>query len=786
VLSKLLRELLEVAAPPALPAGTEIGRFELGRVLGSGAFGVVYEARDRVLGRSVAFKLVRPGSASGADQLVREAGTVARLAHPNIVSLFDFGRSEHGPYLVLELLRGQTLSRRIGEKPLATLEAVRIARDVARGLAHAHAEGVCHRDLKPDNVFLTEAGPVKVLDFGLAHALGHERLAGGTPRYMAPEQWRGGREDERTDLFALGVMLHRMLTGRYPFPDDEGCWVERSEPAPPLDVPGVPELGVLVARMLERDPARRPGDAEVVDALERAVDELGGGRRRQARLLLVALPAAALLALLGLGTGAAVMGRSQPGGPSVAVLPFADLSPGGDQAYLSDGVAEEILTALARVEGLQVGGRTSSFSIRGRDLEPDAVGRRLGVDHLLQGSVRRSGSRLRIAAELVRAGSGERLWRHSFDRDDADLFAVQEEIAQAVVEALRVRLLPGQAPLVQGSRAVDPEVHRLFLLARYLVARSNPADARTAIQVLQQALKLDPAYVDARALLAYATWSRADMGPLEEREAADAAFDPRLAGEAALREAEELGRIAPDHAETRWMRAFFRSCISWNWAGAVEDYERALELAPGDSRLRLHYAGLLAVTGRLAEAQALARRVAAQDPLHGDVYRWLGVFQAAAGDAAGAAATLRRGLEVAPEHAQLQRELGYALLLAGRPEDALALFDRHPVAWMRDVGLALAHHRLGHDRESRQALGRLLALDQHAHLAPGYQIAEVYAWRGETDEAFRWLERGLADRDSGMNYLLFDPLLRGLRGDPRYRDLVRRMGLPAERILAAR
>jgi len=268
-LSALLRDLARdevsgggrdrVAAPTP---GVVIGRFELVRELGRGGFGIVYEARDTELGRTVAFKVVRPGRQTGLreERLLREAEVVARLSHPNIVTVFDVGRCEYGPYLILEFLGGQSLAQRLRQGPLTTAEALRIGTEVARGLAHAHAHGVVHRDLTPSNVFLCDDGRVKVLDLGLAHVFGRRRVDGGTPGFMAPEQAGGAPEDERTDVFALGVLLHRMLAGQLPYPDSP----PRSGQAPDLVVPGIPLLGALVARMLDADPVNRPRDAEGV------------------------------------------------------------------------------------------------------------------------------------------------------------------------------------------------------------------------------------------------------------------------------------------------------------------------------------------------------------------------------------------------------------------------------------------------------------------------------------------------------------------------------------------
>ena len=290
--SRLLEELAE--APPSdvgdgwkkwLAPGVVVGRFELVREIGRGGFGVVWEAVDRESGRRVAFKAVRPGGKGGVREarLLQEAEVSARLSHPGIVSLLDVGRSSHGPYLVLELLRGWTLASRLDYGALLPAEALRVGAATAAAVAHAHAHGVVHRDLKPANVFLCEDGGVKVLDFGLAHAFGHRRADGGTPAYMAPEQRRGAPEDERTDVFALGVMLHRMLAGELPFPDLAGRSVEGPEPAPALEVVGAPSLGPLLSKMLEKDPVRRPRDAgAVLPGIEAAREELARAPARVA------------------------------------------------------------------------------------------------------------------------------------------------------------------------------------------------------------------------------------------------------------------------------------------------------------------------------------------------------------------------------------------------------------------------------------------------------------------------------------------------------------------------
>lgn len=446
-----------------LRPGDVVGRFEVVGELGRGGFGVVYQARDRDLLRPVALKLLRPGlhGTLGEDRLLREAEAAARLSHPNVVTLFDAGRSEHGPFLVMELLRGQTLSARLQQGPLSTDEALRIGLAIAHGLAHAHAEGIVHRDLKPANVFLTEGGGVKILDLGMAYAFGQRRLEGGTPGAMAPEQERGAPQDERTDVYALGAILAWMLTGR---PTSRGSAQGAALAGP--NVPGHRGLAPLLSALLQPDPVDRPRNAGVVvEALEALLGEEadqapvpGPGRApggSQAGLVprwrpgWTALAALLVLGALGLGL-AGWLARHPAAGPdgavrgagAVGVLPFEDVSPSHDQAQVAKALSDGLRAALGRVEGLRVPGPFEHPSLEARPPLLADLGRALGVEAVLEGSVRRSGSRIRITARVLDVASGYQRWTETYDRTLDELPAVEEEIARAVAGALGLRPSP--------------------------------------------------------------------------------------------------------------------------------------------------------------------------------------------------------------------------------------------------------------------------------------------------------------------------------------------------------
>ncbi len=785
----------EGTGPAPLLPGASVGRYEIVRELGRGAFGVLHEARDRELGRSVALKLVRPGrSGVGEAQLAREAEAIARLSHPNLVTLHDIGQSEHGPYLVFELLHGETLQERLDRGPVPVREAVRLALEVARGLAYAHAEGVVHRDLKPSNVFVTAKGQVKLLDFGMAHAFGRKRVSGGTPAYMAPEQWEGDPEDERTDVFALGVMLYRMLSGEHPFPEQEGKWSSGPAEAPRLLVAGAPDLEELVSRMLSKAPKGRPRDGgEVLAALERIAGSLPAGepagslavrplrrkttladlwaellRRRVLGGLVVGIGLAA--ALPGVGWYAWKRGREAAApapaasGPSIAVLPFADLSPNHDQDYFSDGVAEEILNALTQVQGLKVIGRTSSFSFKGKRDDLRAIGQRLGVAAVLEGSVRKAGNRVRITAQLVDVGDGYHRWSQSFDRDLTDIFAVQEEIARSVVDALKVRLLPGRGLGAVARRATNPEAYVQYLLGKQLFSRQSLGPA---IAAYAKALQLDPQYAPAHAALAYA------VVHFEEFDEAFARAGPHH--EEALAAAEKSVALARDQPEGYAARGMVRAVGRHDWDGALADLEHGVALNPGNADARRLRGLILASLGRLSEAIAATREATELDPLSSIAWNNLGWLYNATGELGLAREALQRSLALQPQQAFAHFNLGNASLLQGRPAGALEDFERSTSEPLRLLGTALAQHDLGHRMESQQALDTLIA---KFGTSASYRIARVYAWRGEADRAFEWLERAYARRTMRLLDVKFDPLLRKLRVDPRYAELLRRMNLP--------
>jgi len=457
--------------------------------------------------------------------------------------------------------------------------------------------------------------------------------------------------------------------------------------------------------------------------------------------------------------------------PSIAVLPFVNLSAEKEQEYFSDGMAEEILNALAQVDGLRVIGRTSSFSFKGRNDDLRTIGQKLGASNLLEGSVRKAGNRIRITAQLVEARGGSHLWSQAFDQDLTDVFAVQEEIARAVVAALKVKLLPGETPTAKERRAANPEVYSNYLLGLHAYNQMNPDGWRRAVKAFEDAVALDPGYAPAWAGLGHAGYYLGgDIG--------GTATEVVEALTRALSAAEKAVALAPDLADGYTARARLRSHMKWDWAGAGADLERALALNPSDARAFRGYAyNVLVPLGRLPEAIAAARKGTELDPLSPNSWGVLGVALCYHGEMDAARNALTRSREFAPGYDYPAFWLAAVDLLEGQPAKALARYEQISSGGPRRTGVALAQHDLGHATESQAALEELIRED--AGDSP-FQIAEVYAWRRELNRAFEWLERAYALPDPGLIHVKANPLLRNVRGDPRYRALLEKMKLPLD------
>jgi TolB-like protein/tetratricopeptide (TPR) repeat protein len=455
--------------------------------------------------------------------------------------------------------------------------------------------------------------------------------------------------------------------------------------------------------------------------------------------------------------------------PSIAALPLVNLSRDPDQEYFADGLTEEMLNLLARVPGLHVAGRTSSFAFKGKSEDLRSIGQKLGVATVLEGSVQKAGDRVRITVQLINAADGYHLWSEAYDRKLTDVFAVQDEIARSVVSALRPRLLPEHGPGSKERQTSNPDAHAQYLLGRQLFNRRNDDGFRRAVQAFDKALALDSGFAPAWAGLALAAYWDADSNA-----ANSAALENGY--RRALAAAEKAVQLGPELAEAYEARANLRATMEWDWAGAAADFERALALSPENADIRRAYAGLvLASLGRLPEAITALRAVTAADPLNSRAWGGLGTILLMSGQVRPAREALDRSLEINPD----DRVSGFWLSAAGflehDPTAALGVAQRSASEWIRFWGAAIAYHALGQASKAQETLDLLIR--KYGHLA-AFQIAETYAWRGDKERAFAWLERAFAQHDGGLTLIKIDPFMGSLRGDPRYLALLKKMNLP--------
>lgn len=741
--------------------GTTLGRYRLLDRLGAGGMGEVWRAHDANLDREVAIKLLAPGAVADAtttERFRREALALSRLAHPGVATIFDFDAQDGTAYLVMELVSGGSLETRLAAGPLSIDEVVRVGAAIADAIAEAHQRGILHRDLKPANIVLTQGGQPKILDFGIARLMGTDgeaakltqtgMLIGSLP-YMAPEQLTGDADDARTDIYALGVMLFEMTTGRRPFIKErpEALMFEIFGSAAPTahslrpEVP--PPLDRLIDACLAKDPARRPAAASAVAA---ALRSLGNS----ATSSVAALPVPDAIR-------------------SIAVLPLRNVSGDPTQEYFADGLTEAIISDLSRIKALRVISRTSAMQYKGSSKTLPEIARELNVDAVLEGSAHLVGARVRVSVQLIAARSDQTLWADRYDRQLDDVLALQSDVAETVAREVAVQLTPAEAGHLARRQVVHPEAHLEVLKARHSMFAGTKDALDVALRHARRALELDPTYATAWSALADCQIVRVVRGMASPAEAGGEAF-------AAAERARELD---PELAEA-WSSLGFIASVSGDVAGSLALLQQAITLNPGLAFAHNMLSRSYSACGRIEEALAAATRSIELDPLSSLIRTVLGDALYYAREYQKSVFHYRMAIELDPRFDGAHTDMARSLEALGRFDEARAAYEegRRLAGGIAGPSFGLAHLEAasGNTAEARRILAELTAA-RGTRVVSAWGIAAVHASLGDVDEAFAWLETAITEKASGLMWLRTHPRLDPIRQDPRYWPMVERVGL---------
>jgi len=781
-------------------AGTQLGPYIIASTLGSGGMGEVYRARDPRLDRDVAIKILPQHLAADSvalQRFEREAKALAALSHPNILTVYDIGNEQGTFFVVTELLEGATLREKIGRSGLSLHETIEIFLQASEGLTAAHSKGIIHRDLKPENIFITKGGRVRLLDFGLAKTTRPEVLSApehletepqvtkagtilGTVNYMSPEQVRGEPLDSRSDLFSLGCVLYECLTGKPAFfgnniPSILYHITMTDPPSVSTIRQDLPEsLDRVVKKALAKDKNQRytsaDNFAEALRTLQPTIHMSAAHSHRPLfRSLAWMLPL--LIVLVSAGTFL-WFNKHKPIGnlriESLAVLPLVNLSGDASQEYFADGMTEELITDLAKIKALKVISRTSVMQYKNAKKATPQIAKELKVDAILEGSVVRSGNRVRITAQLIQGATDQHLWAESYERNLEDILGLQSEVAGAIARQIQVAITPEESKRLLQTKPVDPEVHELYLKGRYFYNKGTQKDLWAAIDYFQRALGKDPSFAQAYAGIAdsYAAFSDMYSSPKETMPNAKEAAMKALALDDSLSEA---------HASL----AFVLFSYDWNWASADKEFRRAIELNPGNALAQSLYGIFLTLTGRFAEALQVFKKSIDLAPLDYFNATNYGNYYYITRNYPQAIRIYNGALEIEPNYpmALSQLALTYALnkdfakaIAAG--EKAIQLDDSP----MYVVETGYAYAAAGKREDARKVLAQLQEVSKSKYVCP-FEVATIYVSLGETDTAFEWLHKAVEDQ-SICTVWLRDPRMDPIRSDTRFQKILEDLKFP--------
>jgi eukaryotic-like serine/threonine-protein kinase len=800
--SLLQTETLETSLKELSTGSTFAGRYQVIEELGKGGMGKVYRVLDNKLNEEVALKLIKPGIALDRRTLERfgnELKIARKIVHKNVGRMYHLSEEKGTYYVTMEYVPGEDLRNMIRmSRQLAIGTTIHIAKQICEGLAEAHRLGVVHRDLKPSNIMIDKEGNARIMDFGIARSLHTKGITGegviiGTPEYMSPEQVEGKEVDQRSDIYSLGVILYEMVTGRVPFegetPFSIGVKHKSEIPRDPGELNAqLPQgLARIILKCLEKDKEKRYQSAQEmrselekvekgIPTTEQVMSEKKAFTSKEITVTLgprkILLP---ILALAFVVVATIVIWKvipkngAAPAGPakkSIAVLSFADLSPSNDREYLCDGIAETLINALSRIPGLRVPAATSAFSFKGKGEDVKEIGQKLAVEAVLEGSIQIAGDRLRVTAQLINVNSGYQLWSEKYDRSIQDIFAVQDDIAQRIVEALQIQLLGETQAQVVKRYTENREAYDLYMQGLYFYNKRGKENLEKAVECYQEALAKDPNYALAHAQLAYTYRTIGVWGYLPPREAFPMG---RRAAERAL-------ELDSSLAEAQSTLADIEHRYNWDWEGAEEKYKLAIALNPSCAVAYKSYGEFLACERRFGEAQRILNKAKELDPLSLIIRSLAALPQEDSGQYDRAIEEYKRVLEMDPafEPAQmyLHRALLYKYLANGKYEEALEESQKSK-DW---IWTGIVYAKMGKKDNAQKILRDLISQSEHSPELT-FSIAALLFALKENDQGFQWLEKAYEYKHRWLSYLKVMPQFDSVRDDPRFKDMLKRVGL---------